>query len=176
LRSWAPVPAFLFASIAASGIAADILKVVCGRTRPELLFAADLYRFGGFAWHADHWSFPSGHAATIVSLAMALWHLWPSHLLFYATIAITVSASRVVVGAHFFSDTIAGAWLAVLTTRGVVLLFARAGVDVATWNRRFPAEGEPPRVCRRFAGVAKLRASRGPPADPAAGLHRRRGL
>jgi membrane-associated phospholipid phosphatase len=131
LRALSPIAAFLFASIAASGIAADVLKVIFGRTRPKLLFGADLYGFTWFGWHADHWSFPSGHTATIVSLATALWYLWPDHILFYMLIGTIVAASRVAVGAHFLSDTLAGAWLAILTTRGIVLLFAGSGIDLA---------------------------------------------
>jgi lipid A 4'-phosphatase len=131
LRAYSPIPAFLFASVAASGVAADALKVIFGRTRPKLLFGADLYGFTWFNWHADHWSFPSGHTATIASLMTALWYLWPSHILFYMLMGIIVAASRVVTGAHFLSDTMAGAYLAVLTTRGIVLLFAFNGVDLA---------------------------------------------
>ena len=132
LRAWSPIPAFLFAAIAASGIAADLLKVVCGRARPKLLFGADFYGFTWFGWNADHWSFPSGHATTIVALSTALWCLWPKHVLLYLLVGATVAASRVVVGAHFLGDAIAGAWLAVLITRGVMLLFARAGIDLVT--------------------------------------------
>ena len=39
MREAALVPAFLLVSIAASGLAVDLLKVVFGRTRPKLLFA-----------------------------------------------------------------------------------------------------------------------------------------
>jgi lipid A 4'-phosphatase len=163
LRAFSPIPAFLFVAVAASGIAADILKVLCGRTRPKLLFSADLYGFTGFAWHADHWSFPSGHAATITALAAALWYLWPRHILFYVTIAAIVSASRVVSGAHYPGDAIAGAWLAVLTTRGVVMLFANAGVDLAAARSgRLAADGAAPRICRHFGRVV---TARGPPSE-----------
>ena len=39
MREAALVPAFLLVSIAASGLAVDLLKVLFGRTRPKLLFA-----------------------------------------------------------------------------------------------------------------------------------------
>ena len=38
LRAISGVPAFLFLSIAASGIVVDVLKFVFGRSRPKLLF------------------------------------------------------------------------------------------------------------------------------------------
>jgi lipid A 4'-phosphatase len=129
LRAASAAPAFLFAAIAAAGLATDLLKVALGRMRPKLLFGSGLYGFTGIAWHPDHWSFPSGHTATIFSLAIALAYLWPRHVLFYLLVAALVAASRVAAGAHFLGDAVGGAWLAVLTTRGVVLLFAAAGID-----------------------------------------------
>jgi lipid A 4'-phosphatase len=157
LRACSPIPAFLFTSIAASGIAADLLKVVFGRTRPKLLFSAHLYGFTWFGWHANYWSFPSGHTATIVSLMTALWYLWPSHVLFYMLIGTIVSASRVVSGAHFLGDTIAGAWLAILTTRCIVLLFARNGVDLAAPRHGRPTQAEAsPGPCQHLPGVATV--------------------
>jgi lipid A 4'-phosphatase len=155
LRACSPITVFLFASIAASGMVADVLKVVFGRARPKLLFGDHLYGFTWFSWHADHWSFPSGHAATIVSLVTAFWYLWPSHVLFYILIGTIVATSRVVIGAHFLSDTMAGAWLALLTTRGIVLLFACNGIDLtAVRHGRPPPDRISPRLRRRFGGVA----------------------
>src|SRR4029077_18525753 len=60
MRAAAAVPAFLFAAVAASGLAVDLLKVIFGRTRPKLLFAAGNYDFSWLGLAADHWSFPSG--------------------------------------------------------------------------------------------------------------------
>ena len=40
-------------------------------------------------------------------------------------VATLVAASRVVTGAHYLSDTIFGAFVAVLTARGLAILFAR---------------------------------------------------
>jgi lipid A 4'-phosphatase len=162
LRAWSPIPAFLFASIAASGIAVDVLKVIFGRARPKLLFGADVYGFTWFAWNADHWSFPSGHAATVAALLTALWYLWPSHVLFYMLVGGIVAASRVVVGAHFLGDAMAGAWLAVLITRGVMMLFERGGIDLAAARQGRPtARGIAPWICRRAAGMATARGRAG---------------
>jgi lipid A 4'-phosphatase len=153
LRVWSAIPAFLFASIASSGIVVDVLKVIFGRARPKLLFGADFYGFTWFGWSADHWSFPSGHAATIVALLTALWCLWPSHLLFYMLVGAIVAASRIVGGAHFLGDAIAGAWLGVLITRGVMRLFVRGGIDLAAARRPPPGEMSP-WICRRAGGIA----------------------
>ena len=164
LRALSGVPAFLFLSIAASGVIVDVLKVIFGRTRPKLLFQSDVYAFTWLMWRPDHWSFPSGHSATIVALATALWFLWPRHLLFYILIATVVCVSRVVVGAHYLADSLAGALIAVLTTRYVAQLFTKAGIDLASARRGLSASGEaPPWPCRRLgrASIGRDRAGSG---------------
>ena len=168
LRSLAPamransaVPAFLFAAIAVAGLVADIVKIGLGRMRPKLLFGGDLYGFTGLAWRPDHWSFPSGHTATIVALMTALWWLWPEHLLFYILAAAIVAACRIVVGAHYPSDVIAGAYIAVLTTRCVVWVFARSGIELAALGRGVIGfDRRPPWPCRRFREISLRRRAR----------------
>lgn len=151
LRALSAVPAFLFLSIAASGLIVDVLKVVFGRPRPKLLFQSDVYAFAWLGWRPDHWSFPSGHSATIVALMTALWYLWPQHLLFYILVAAIVSVSRVVVGAHYLGDTLAGGLIAVLTTCCVAQIFANAGIDLAAARHGLSVPGEAlPWPCRRL--------------------------
>ncbi len=172
LRAFSAIPAFLFAAIAVAGLAADIVKIGLGRMRPKLLFGGDLYGFTGLAWRPDHWSFPSGHTATIVALMTALWWLWPQHLLFYILAAAIVAMCRIVVGAHYPSDVIAGAFVAVLTTRGVVWLFARWGIDLTAAARGVTGfNGHAPWPCRRFRDIslnrrARAGAKRNPPLAP----------
>lgn len=169
MRAWSAAPAFLFAAIAASGLAVDLLKILFGRLRPKLLFEAGLYGFSWFGWRADHWSFPSGHTATIVALMTALWVLWPRHLLFYILAAAIVAGSRIVVGAHYPSDVVAGAFIAVMVTRGVAVLFAAGEIDLAPGRAAAPRALRPPWPCR-FAGAVLALRGRAP------GLRRRRGV
>ncbi|MGD9615475.1 MAG: phosphatase PAP2 family protein [Alphaproteobacteria bacterium] len=125
MREAALLPAFLLVSVAASGLAVNLLKVVFGRTRPKLLFADGTYDFGWLGLAADYWSFPSGHTAVVAALATALWCLWPRHVLFYIALASVVAASRVVTGAHYLSDVVVGGFVAVLVTRAVAVGFIR---------------------------------------------------
>ncbi len=151
MRAASGVPAFLFAAIVVAGLAADVIKIALGRMRPKLLFDGALYGFTGVSWRPDHWSFPSGHTATFVALAAALWWLWPRHILFYIAIAALVAASRIVVGAHYPSDVIAAGFIAVLTTWGVAVGFARGGIDLAAAARGRPGLAAlPPWPCRRW--------------------------
>jgi lipid A 4'-phosphatase len=158
MRALSAIPAFLFASIAASGLVVDVMKIGFGRLRPKLLFQSDLYGFTWLGWRPDHWSFPSGHTATIVALFSALWWLWPQHLLFYVLAAAIVAGSRVVVGAHYPSDVIAGALVAVVSTRYVALVFARSGIDLtASGHGRPGGASTPPWPCRRCLEMVAAR-------------------
>jgi lipid A 4'-phosphatase len=136
-RAWRP--AFVFAALAAAGLIADLLKVLVGRTRPKLLFAAGAYDFTWFGWHPDHWSFPSGHAATAAALMTALWCLWPPPLWLYVAAAALVAVSRVVTGQHYLSDVVAGAAIGVVTTRLIALwLVPRRDAAAATAGNAAP--------------------------------------
>jgi len=135
MRRVAWVPAFLFAVVAASGLAVDLLKVVFGRTRPKLLFADGLYDFTWLGLRADHWSFPSGHAATAAAVMAALWCLWPRPILLYGLLAGLVALSRIVTGAHYLSDTVMGALIGVLTARYLAVWFARGGFPLLLSRR-----------------------------------------
>lgn len=151
MRAFSAIPAFFFLSIAASGAVVDVLKLIFGRLRPKLLFSAGSYDFTWLGLRPDHWSFPSGHSATIAALMTALWLVWPQHLLFYVLVATIVALSRVVVGAHYLSDTLAGALIAVLTTHGVALIFARNGIDLAAARRGSSSTtSHPSWPCRQF--------------------------
>jgi lipid A 4'-phosphatase len=167
MRAMSAIPAFLFAAIALAGLAVDLMKIGLGRMRPKLLFKGHLYGFTWLAWRPDHWSFPSGHTATIVALMAALWWIWPRHLLFYVVVAAIIAGSRIAVGAHYPSDVIAGALIAVLATRSVVWMFARWGVDLEGASRgAIVSPGISPWPCRRFR---ELTASRRAQAGTDAG-------
>jgi lipid A 4'-phosphatase len=160
MRALSAIPAFLFASIAASGLVVDVMKIGFGRLRPKLLFSSDLYSFTWLGWRPDHWSFPSGHSATIIALFSALWWLWPQHLLFYILAAVIIVLSRVVVGAHYPSDVMAGALVAMLTTRYVALVFARWGIDLAASRQGRRDAPMPPWPCRRCLQMVSARRRR----------------
>jgi lipid A 4'-phosphatase len=106
---------FVFAAVALSGLVVDIAKPVFGRARPKLLFEQNLF---GFTWvgpHADRWSFPSGHSATVAALAIALSVIYPRGWPAYAALALAVMTSRIVIDAHYLSDVIAGAYIGLAT-------------------------------------------------------------
>ena len=61
--------------------------------------------FGG----ADRFSFPSGHTITAFTVAVSLSMFYPSLTVGLLFCAVSVAASRILLGMHFLSDVLAGA-------------------------------------------------------------------
>jgi lipid A 4'-phosphatase len=131
LRAWSWLPGFVFAAIAASGLTVNLLKIVFGRARPKLQFGSEDYVFGFFGFQADYWSFPSGHAATVFGLVTALALLWPRWRWPLAAAGVVVALGRVFVAAHYLSDVVMAASIAVLVTAYVKIVFERSGIVLA---------------------------------------------
>jgi membrane-associated phospholipid phosphatase len=98
-------------SFAISGAAGDVLKDLVDRPRPAVEFS-DLSLPAGTS-STD--AFPSGHSTKSVALALpflvfvAGWRGWRGLArLSVAGLALSVCASRVVLGAHFLSDVVGG--------------------------------------------------------------------
>lgn len=101
----------LFASLAVSAVFVHLIKNLLARLRPRLFFESGDYGFGDWLGGFAATSFPSGHSQTafavaaVLALAFPRWR-WPLFIL-----AGLVALSRMVNGAHFLSDVIAGAFI-----------------------------------------------------------------
>jgi undecaprenyl-diphosphatase len=93
-------------------------------------------------------SFPSGHAITAFACAVALGYFLPRLRWALLTLAVLVAISRVVVGAHYASDVIAGAaigWLSAVlvrrafATRGIAFKLAGGHILVKAAGKIAPA-------------------------------------
>jgi lipid A 4'-phosphatase len=126
---------FVFAVVAISGLAADLLKLGFGRARPKLLFDSGIYGFTWGATKADYWSFPSGHAVTIAAVATALFLLWPRALAACVAAALLVMASRVILAAHYLSDVIVGAGFGMAVAWATWIVFQRTGTALTSEAR-----------------------------------------
>ena len=109
---------FIVLTCELTGLAATILRVLFGRTRP-LNHEVPPGFYG--VWHDGHWiigkfafsSFPSGHAATAVGLAAAVWLVhrgWGAVALLYA---MAVMWSRIALQCHHLSDVVASTLLSI---------------------------------------------------------------
>ena len=101
-----------------TGLAALILRVLSGRTRPSNHDVPPGF-YG--VWHDGHWiigqfkfsAFPSGHAATAVGLAVAAWLVHRGWGAVAAVYALAVMWSRLALQCHHLSDVVASAVLAI---------------------------------------------------------------
>lgn len=107
----AQLAGFVFLTSAVAGLAGSLIKNIIGRARPKLFDDLGSIDFSPFAFKADFASLPSGHATTIFALAATLAILWPAARVPLFTAAAWIAASRVLVGAHYLADVLAGALL-----------------------------------------------------------------
>jgi undecaprenyl-diphosphatase len=103
--------AAIFITVAAAGLADDILKIIFGRARPYVWLAGDDSGFGFFRYGAKFASFPSGHTTTSVAAALALGAVFPRWRPGFLLAALAIALSRIVLDVHYLSDVIAGALL-----------------------------------------------------------------
>ena len=100
-----------------------LTKGLCGRARPWLL-EQGVYGFFGPAYGllrgATYQSFPSAHASGAFALAAALSCFYPNGRGLFYFLALDTAVQRVIRHAHYPSDVIAGAIMAVLVVRCVL--------------------------------------------------------
>ncbi len=127
LKNLAAQAGFLFLCMGSAGLTINFLKILLGRARPKLLQAADQYGFLGWQFNADLWSFPSGHANTVIVLALALSLFFPRYRILFFVYGILIALSRVIVNAHYFSDILAGGLVAIVFFFLWRLIFIKRG-------------------------------------------------
>jgi len=106
----------LFSSVAFSGLTADLVKVVAGRARPKLYFRETLYGFDFLQFEHAWISFPSGHSATVFSVAATLGILYPRYRPIFFLWAALIAFSRIATTQHYISDVLAGSLLGAAST------------------------------------------------------------
>ncbi len=128
-RGWRVLlPALIVPSLGA-GLVADTIKLFIARTRPHAThaaatpfdtFVASFPAFrseaiaGGYGHHVQ--SFPSGHSATAVGLAIALSLLYPRGRWLFPIFAALAMLQRLDADAHYLSDVLAGGAVACLVS------------------------------------------------------------
>jgi membrane-associated phospholipid phosphatase len=111
---WRPWAQALLVSIIILAVVVLVVKFTIRRRRPE-------GEWGGMYRKTDPHSFPSGHAARVVLLAILALGLGPGWLALILCIwAPLVALARVAMGVHYLSDILAGFALGVVA--GVIAL------------------------------------------------------
>ncbi len=126
--AWAEIGAlsmYLFLAVAGSGVLVNLLKQIVGRGRPVVFAEFGPFSFHAFSFNYANESFPSGHATTLGALAAALVLIVPRRWIVIVLFALVAAATRVVVGAHYPSDVVAGMAVGAACAAGLAALLAR---------------------------------------------------
>jgi membrane-associated phospholipid phosphatase len=116
--SLAFIACLAFGSIILHGI-----KLVLGRRRPRDDMEMGLYGFVPFAFNLEYNSFPSGHALTIMCVAVIASCVWPQFVLVWFAIAAWLALTRAFLTAHFLSDVFIGAGIGLAVSHIVLRIW-----------------------------------------------------
>jgi undecaprenyl-diphosphatase len=143
--------AYVFLTVAISGIIANLSKYIIGRARPKLADDNGTFSFDFWSWNADWASFPSGHATTGMAFGVALALLFPRLFWVFLCLGFWIAASRPFIGVHYPSDMLAGGLLGGTTAWLLARAFARFRLVFG-----FDADG---RLIRRAGASGRLTLS-----------------
>ena len=133
LRQEARAWLFMIVTMATSGIFINALKLAVGRERPRFLFRDGTSGFHPFGLDLADCSFPSGHTQSIWAAMLALAAICPPLRPLFFVIAVMISGSRIIIGAHYASDVAAGCFFAVVAAVLWRRWFERDGTSVTLY-------------------------------------------
>ncbi len=120
-RDWMMNGSGLLVVCAASGLAAELLKRVVGRERPNVRVGMDDPAFGEMAFRPllafindSNLGWPSSHAAVAVAAAASVWVMWRPAWPVAAFFALGCCYQRLASSAHVLSDVVGGAAIGVV--------------------------------------------------------------
>jgi len=125
--NWTCLAFLVLSAVGLSGLTVNVLKYAIGRARPMYFHDFGVLSLHPFAFDARFAGFPSGHATTMGAVFGVALLLFPRR--WYIAVAITacIASTRIFVGAHYPSDTVAGFGLGCAFALACGLVFARLG-------------------------------------------------
>lgn len=103
--------AWITIAIAVSSAVSHLLKFLIARPRPQIFFEQGAF-WPAFLEANPYWtSMPSGHTVTAFALATSIGLIWRSSRTILLPLAVMIMISRILLGFHWVSDTLIGAWI-----------------------------------------------------------------
>ncbi len=131
--------AYAFAAVALSGLLTNLFKILIERARPRLFEQYGSLHFEPFTAGYDFASYPSGHSTTAGAVTMILMLWFPKWSVPTLAAGMIIAITRIMVGAHYASDVVAGFSVGVLVTLFIARwLAARALVFRIGGHETFP--------------------------------------
>jgi membrane-associated phospholipid phosphatase len=118
--------AIVFISTLCAAICTGALKFIIGRYRPVLFETMGATGFEPFSVQDLFHSMPSGHTTATFAALISIGLMFPKIKKYTWTLAILLGLSRIIVGAHYPTDVIFGAFIGMITADVVYLSFKRA--------------------------------------------------
>jgi undecaprenyl-diphosphatase len=120
LEFWSRTSLAYLACLAIGSVILHGIKILLGRRRPRDELELKLFGFRPFQFDLQYDSFPSGHALTIFCVAVIASAILPVLAPLWFAVALYLALTRVFLNAHFLSDVLIGAAVALLTARETV--------------------------------------------------------
>jgi undecaprenyl-diphosphatase len=114
--SWGNAARHALATHFISHLIVQLIKRTVGRPRPSTSALSC-----ALVAEPDRFSFPSGHAAAAMSIALAYGMAFPALAPAIIPVAVLVGMSRVVLGVHYPGDVFIGQLIAALTAAAIVM-------------------------------------------------------
>lgn len=154
--NWTCFAFLVLCSVGVSGLAVNLLKYGIGRARPLYFDSFGVLSLHPFAMDARFAGFPSGHATTMGAVFGILLLLFPRR--WYIALAVTacIASTRVFVGAHYPSDTVAGFGLGLAFAVVSGLVFARLGFIFGQTSSKLPVRKRTFRLAPSYAPKGRV--------------------
>ena len=137
--NWTCFAFLVLCAVGLSGLAVNILKYGIGRARPLYFNDFGVLSLHPFAMDARFAGFPSGHATTMGAVFGILLLLFPRRWHIALALTACIASTRIFVGAHYPSDTVAGFGLGLAFAVMTGLVFARLGFIFGRTPNKLPA-------------------------------------
>ena len=110
-----------------AGLAASLAGVLVFRQLKRISKRPRPYQVEPHCWAMlttrDRFSFPSGHSMTAFSIMVSIGHFYPDLQLVLLVLALSIAASRIILGMHYLTDVVVGAAIGIALGLASLYLF-----------------------------------------------------